>query len=137
MKTAYRTLAVALIAVAILTVVAMPTFAAPASETYQVATDKNHLQPGDTLRVIATIKQATPGCAYSVTLSVTGPGGVSATDQITVNTLAGGNGHTPASFPSDFSGIPNTDTAGTYSVTASFICNYVTGSATTTFVVSK
>lgn len=131
-----RSVAMALLATAALTIAAIPTFAAPASQHYQAATDKNAVNVGESLRVIATIKQASPGCAYTVLLSVTGPGGVSATDNIMVDTQAGGNGHTAASFPADFSGTANTNTPGTYSVSATFTCGYSTGAASTTFTVT-
>ncbi len=130
--------AVIAFAVTALAIGVLPSFAAPASQHYQVATDKNIVQMGASLRVIATVKQATPNCAYSVLLTVTGPGGVSATDTVTVDTQAGGNGHTAASFPSDFTGTANTDTVGTYSVSATFTCGYTTyaaGSASSTFTV--
>ncbi len=132
-----KSLGIALLALAAVAVVALPIFAAPASQHYQVATDKNNVLSGQPLRVIATIKQATPNCAYSVLLTVTGPGGVSATDTVTVNTQAGGNGHTAASFPADFSGTANTNTVGTYTVSATFTCGYATGAASTTFTVFK
>lgn len=128
-------LSVAILACAVLTIVSIPGFAAPASQHYQVATDKNNVQQGQSLRVIGTIKQAIPSCAYSVQVSVTGPGGVSATDTFTVNTEAGGNGHTAASFPSDFSGTANTNTPGTYSVSSTFTCGYATGAASSSFTV--
>ncbi len=125
--------------VAIITIVALPTFAAPASQTFQVTTDKKMVLAGLPLHVIATVKQATPDCAYSVNLKVTGPGGVSATDSVTVTTEAGGNGHTAAPFPSGFTGTANTNTAGTYTVTATFACgySYSTGVVSSTFTVFK
>src|SRR5579859_7665336 len=94
-----RSFAIILLSIAALSISVMPSFAAPASQHYQVATDKNQVMPGQPLRVIATIKQAIPECAYSAVLTVTGPGGVSATDTVKVDTQAGGNGHTAASFP--------------------------------------
>ena len=130
----------ALLTVAALTsIVIVPTFAAPASQHFQVATDKKMVLMGLPLRVIATIKQATPDCAYTVNLQVTGPGGTSATDTVTVMTEAGGNGHTAAAFPSAFAGTANTNTPGTYTVTATFACgySYSTGQATATFKVFK
>lgn len=131
--------AVALIAAALLTLVAIPTFAAPASQTFQVMTAPNRLHAGSPTFITATLKQAQPNCPYTATISVSGPGGVSATDSVTVNTEAGGNGHTQVTFPGTFSGTANTNTLGTYTVTATFSCNYVyeTGSVTTTFVVFK
>jgi hypothetical protein len=132
-----KVIAAVLVAATLMFLVSLPTFAAPASQTYQVATDKNQVLSGAPLQVIATLKQAQPNCAYATTLTVTGPGGVSATDSVTVNTEAGGNGHTAASFPADFTGTANTNTVGTYTVTASFTCNYVTGTASTTFMVFK
>ena len=124
---------------AITSIVIVPTFAAPASQHYQVTTDKKMVLSGLPLRVIATIKQATPDCAYTVDLRVTGPGGVSATDTVTVTTEAGGNGHAAAAFPGDFAGTASTSTAGTYTVTATFACgySYSTGQATATFTVFK
>lgn len=124
---------------ALASIVIIPTFAAPASQHFQVATDKNMVLSGLPLRVIATIKQATPNCAYTVNLQVTGPGGVSATDTVTVTTEAGGNGHTAAAFPADFTGTANTNTVGTYTVTATFACgySYSTGQASATFTVFK
>jgi hypothetical protein len=137
METRVKYLGVAILAITALAIVALPGFAAPASQHYQVATDHKSVMSGESLRVIATIKQATPSCAYSVLLTVTGPGGVSATDTITVNTQAGGNGHTAVTFPDDFSGTANTNSAGTYSVSATFTCGYyATGAASTTFTVS-
>jgi hypothetical protein len=130
-----KILAVTLVSAALMALISIPAFAAPASQTYQVATDKNMVLSGASLQVIATVKQAIPGCAYSTILTVTGPGGVSATDTVIVNAQAGGNGHTAASFPSDFTGTANTNTDGTYTVTASFTCGYVTGSASNTFLV--
>ncbi len=125
--------------VALLAVVAVPSFAAPASQTYQVMTAPNRLHSGMPTLITATVKQGQPGCAYTATISVTGPGGVSATDVVTVQAQAGGNGHTAASFPSDFTGIANTNALGTYNVNVSFQCNYlyVTNAAATTFVVTK
>ncbi len=137
MNSRAKTLAVALAAAALITIVAIPTFAAPASQTYQVSTAPQRLLSGMPTQITATLKQAQPGCAYAVTISVSGPGGVSATDTTIVNTQAGGNGHTAVSFPSDFTGTANTNTVGTYTVTASLSCNYVTGTASTTFTVSK
>ena len=137
MHTSAKTVGVVAATAVLLAIVAVPSFAAPASQTYQVATAPQRLQSGQPLMITATLKQAIPGCAYAVTLTVTGPGGVSATDQITVKTQAGGNGHTAADFPADFTGTANTDALGTYTVTASFACNYVTGSSSTTFLVFK
>ena len=134
-----RTLAVGAITVALLALVAIPSFAAPASDTYQVMTAPNRLHAGAPTQITATVKQAQPGCAYATTISVTGPGGVSATDKVTVQAQAGGNGHTAVSFPSDFTGTANTNTFVTYTVSVSFQCNYlyVTNAASTTFVVTK
>lgn len=132
--------AAALITIAaIISIVAIPTFAAPASQHFQVTTDKKTVLAGLPLNVIATVKQATPSCAYTVNLKVTGPGGVSATDTVTVTTESGGNGHTSAPFPAGFSGIANTNTAGTYTVTATFACGYSssTGQISSTFTVFK
>ncbi len=124
---------------AIVSIITVPTFAAPASQHYQVSTHKNNVLSGAPLRVIATIKQATPNCAYTVDLKVTGPGGVSATATTTVTTAAGGNGHADVPFPSGFTGTANTNTVGTYTVTATFACgySYSTGLVTSTFTVFK
>ena len=130
-------IALLVLAVFALGVSAIPSFAAPASQHYQVSTDKNHISAGGSLRVIATIKQADPSCAYTALLTVNGPGGVTATDTVTVNTEAGGNGHNSAAFAADFAGIANTNTAGTYSVEATFTCGYFTGTASSTFTVSS
>ena len=139
MKLAGRPLIVLAATVGMLALVAIPSFAAPASETYQVMTAPKQLHAGMPTQITATVKQATPGCAYAATISVTGPGGVSATDMVTVQAQAGGNGHTAVSFPSDFTGTANTNTVGTYTVSVSFQCNYlyVTNAASTTFVVTK
>lgn len=134
-----RTVAVLVATVALLAVVAVPSFAAPASQTYQVMTAPKQLHSGAPTLITATVKQGQPGCAYEATISVTGPGGVSATDKVTVQAQAGGNGHTAVSFPSDFTGTANTNAVGTYNVNVSFQCNYlyVTNAASTTFVVNK
>lgn len=139
MKNTGKTLAVLASTVALLAIVAIPTFAAPASQTYQVMTAPNRLLSGMPTQITATIKQGQPGCAYATTISVTGPGGVSAVDNVVVQTQAGGNGHTAVSFPANFTGTANTDTAGTYTVSVSFQCNYlyVTNAASTTFTVTK
>ena len=131
-----RSVAIALVSIVALTIAAVPIFAAPASQHYQVATNKNQVRPGETLTVTATIKQAAPGCAYSVLLTVSGPGGVSGTDSVTVGTEAGGNGHTAASLPADFGGA-DTNALGTYTVSATFTCGYATGAASTTFTVAS
>ncbi len=134
-----KTMTVVLATVALLAIVAIPSFAAPASQTYQVMTAPNRLLSGSPTMITATVKQGQPGCAYTATISVTGPGGVSATDQVTVQAMAGGNGHTSVSFPADFTGTANTNAVGTYTVNVSFQCTYtyVTGAASTTFVVTK
>ncbi len=133
-----RNIALVLSALTIVSVFLIPAFAAPASQHFQVSTDKKMVQSGADLRIIATIKQANSNCAYTVQLTVTGPGGVSATDTVVVNTEAGGNGHTAAHFPSDFSGTANTNTLGTYTVSATFTCGYYsTGAAAATFTVFK
>ncbi len=130
--------AFALTAITIASVIIVPALAAPASQHFQVTTDKKMVLSGASLRVIATIKQADPSCAYVVHLSVSGPGGVSATTTVTVNTEAGGNGHTAVAFPSGFSGTANTNTVGTYTVSATFSCGYYsTGTASATFTVFK
>lgn len=132
-----KSVAVALLAIATLSIGILPGFAAPASEHYQVSTVTDTIQMGQSIVIMATIKQAAPNCDYSTLLSVTGPGGVSATDTITINTKAGGNGHGSAVFPDSFSGTANTNTAGTYTVVATFVCNYYSsGAATTTFDVA-
>jgi hypothetical protein len=120
----------------LLTVAALPGFAAPASQTYQVSTNKNIDQKGQPVLVTATVKLGVPTCTYSVTLTVSGPGGVLATDTTTLATLSGGSGHVSATFPTAFSGVANTNTPGTYTVTAAFLCGYTVGTATNTFVVS-
>jgi hypothetical protein len=136
MQSTTRALAIAIVAVALLSAATLPALAAPASQTYQVTTDKKIDQAGQPLRVIATVKEGTPGCAYSVALTVTGPGGVSATDTLTLTTSAySGGGHASASFPSAFSGTASTKTPGKYTVTATFTCNYISGSATSSFTV--
>lgn len=137
MEVRYKKGILAAILVAVIaTIVIVPSFAAPASIPFQVATDKNSIPIGGSLRVIAFVKQAAPNCPYTVSISVTGPGGVSATDTITVMTTDG-NGHAAAAFPADFSGVANTNTAGTYTVSATFVCgySYSTAPATTTFTV--
>jgi hypothetical protein len=132
-----KSLGVVLLALVGLTISAIPSFGAPASQHFQVATVKSTIQSGQSVTVIPTIKRATPNCAYSVLLSVTGPGGVSAADTITVNTEAGGNGHGSATFPDDFTGTANTDAPGTYTVSATFTCGYyATGAASSTFTVN-
>ena len=127
------------VTVALLAMVAVPSFAAPASQTYQVMSAPNRLHSGMPTQITATVKQGQPGCAYAAIISVTGPGGVSATDKVTVQAQAGGNGHTAVSFPSDFAGTADTNALGTYSVNVSFQCNYlyVTDAASTTFMVTK
>jgi len=133
-----RGIALALSVFATVSVFLLPAFAAPASDHYQVTTDKKMVQSGADLRVIATVKQAAPNCAYTVHLTVTGPGGVNAADTVTVNTEAGGNGHTAARFPADFSGTANTNTLGTYTVTATFACGYYSiGASPASFTVFK
>ncbi len=136
MRTSAKAATVGIATIALLAIVAIPTIAAPASQTYQVAAAPNNVNSGLPVMITATVKQGIPNCAYAVTLSVTGPG-TSATDQITVNTMSGGNGHTSVSFPANFTGTGSTTAKGTYDVTASFACNYVTGSASTTFTVFK
>ncbi len=128
-------LATGLLLAAIALVAIVPTFAAPASQHFQVASDKNMVLAGGSLRIIATIKQAEPNCTYTVQLTVTGPGGVNASASTTVLTESGGNGVASVAFPSGFSGSANTATSGTYTVTATFSCGYSTGSATNTFTV--
>jgi hypothetical protein len=133
-----RKIALFVSAFTIASVFLMPTFAASASNHYQVTTDKKMVLSGADLRVIATVKQASPNCAYTVHLTVTGPGGVNAADTVTLNTEAGGNGHTAASFPADFSGTANTNTEGTYTVMATFACGYYSeAAAPATFTVFK
>jgi hypothetical protein len=132
-----KSLGIAALALAALTIVSLPTFAAPASQHYQVASDKDGVLAGGSVAVTSTIKQATPDCAYSVQLSVSGPGGVSATDSVTVTTQGGGDGNAAASFPSDFSGTANTNAPGTYTVSATFTCGYATGRVSGTFYVKS
>lgn len=139
MRLSEKTATVAVVTVALLAIVAIPSIAAPASQTYQAMTAPKQLHAGASTQITATLKQAQPNCPYSTVISVTGPGGVSATDHVTVQTEAGGNGHTAVSFPSAFSGTANTNTVGTYTVSISFQClyTYTTGVASTTFAVTK
>ncbi len=134
-----KSIATGIFVATLLSLVVVPALAAPASQHYQVASDKNRVQVGGFLRIIATVKQAAPNCAYSVQLTVTGPGGVNANAVTTVNTEAGGNGHSSVPFPSGFSGTANLNTPGTYTVTATFTCgySYSTAPATATFIVFK
>lgn len=131
-----RTLAAGILVAAALATVILPALAAPASQTFQVATDHNSIVHGQTLRIIPFVKQSTGACAWTVLLTVVGPSG-SATDTVTLTTQPGGNGQTAVTFPTDFSGTgANTNTPGTYTVTASFTCGYTTGTATVTFTVT-
>lgn len=133
-----NTLGVALLAIVALTVGSLPSFGIPSSQQFQVSTNKNNVHPGDSVMITATVKHGTPNCVYSTLVSVTGPGGVSAAITVSVQAQGGGNGHTSVTFPSDFPGAANTNTPGTYSVSATFTCGYYSsGAASTSFTVAS
>lgn len=134
-----KRIAVVLAAVALLAIVAVPSFAEHPDSPYQVSANPRQVQTGHSTMITVTLKDAISNCAFAATISVTGPGGVSGKDTITVNTNNAGNGHASATFPSAFTGTANTNTPGTYHVSVSLHCQYtyVTNAASTTFVVSS
>lgn len=139
MQTGGKRIAVVLATVALLAIVAVPSFAEHHDSPYQVSANPKEIHMGQSTKITVTLKEAIPSCAFAATISVTGPGGVSAKDTITVNTNKDGNGHGSATFPSGFTGTANTNTHGTYHVSVSLHCQYtyVTNAASTTFVVNK
>ena len=132
----------ALGAVVLLGLVAIPSFAAHGGgnghDTYRIIAAPGVVSPGHPVLMIVFLHHASPSCAYAVTITVTGPGGVSAQDQFTVNSQRQGNGIGIALFPDQFTGLASTMNPGLYHVSASFQCQYtyVSGAASTTFVVS-
>lgn len=132
-----RTLAVSLAAIALLGAVSVPAFAYHGPQMFSVMAAPAQAQPGSPVLMLVSLKHASPSCAYSVEVSVTGPGGVSAQNSTIVNTNPAGNGAGSVLFPDAFTGTGSTAAQGTYQVTASFQCQYtyVAGAASTSFVV--
>jgi hypothetical protein len=135
MQSRTKVLATALLAVVMITAVSIPALAAPASQTFQVLTDKKIDQPGAPVLIIAFVKQDSPSCDYSVQLTVTAPDGTTSNAVVQLSTRGGGNGHAFALFPNGFSSGASTSTPGTYNVSATFTCGYSGGAASTSFVV--
>lgn len=139
MKTSARTLSISLAAIALLGLVAVPSFASHGPDMFQVKAAPNQVQPGNPVLIIVSLKHASPSCAYSVMVHVTGPEGMSAREQLSVMTNKAGNAVGFALYPDGFTGSASTSAEGTYTASASFQCQYtyVSGSASATFVVRE
>ena len=137
MLVARKTMLGAAVTVALLAIVAMPSFASSDPHNFRVAAHPDRVYQGRSVQIGVDIFHGTPSCGYAVIITVTGPGGVNAHDTLTVNTNHAGNGHAQVSFPSDFSGTASTSAPGHYHISASFACEYtyVTNGASASFQV--
>ncbi len=95
------------------------------------------ISAGQSVEISAQVQDGTPSCAYSVSITVTGPTGNTGpwTLSSTLTTDKGGDGQIQVQFPSAFPNSPNTNTPGGYPVSAVFTCGTLTGSAATGFTV--
>lgn len=138
MRISARRLSVSLAAIALLGLVAVPSFAAHGPTRFNVIAAPRQVQPGNPVLIIVLIKHASPSCAYTVLVRVAGPEGM-ARHKLSVMTNKAGNGIGFALYPDSFTGAASTSDSGTYTAFASFQCQYtyVSGAASAAFVVRE